>query len=185
MSKYEERNYAPKARKLEKSDFKQYSNRSESWEASSSGCCDSLQKSREEQEEIREIIPPELPLSLQEIVEEEVQWYKNMSGISEELINKDAAIQPYSEVELFTAQLIYTREENESIREEDVGKTHQEGRQGIQESDQGRCETEETNLKIEGQKMKKQSLKERKHEAKETKAYEKKEDKKESKSKKK
>ena len=82
--------------------------------------------------------------------------------------------------------IIIKETQNENVREEDVGKTPQERRQGIQESDQGRCETEETNTcKTKGEKVKKQSAKEKKHEAKETKAFEKKEDKKESKSKKK
>ena len=98
----------------------------------------------------------------------------------------ETAIQLYGKVVLLTEPVIYTGEENESIREEDVGQTHQEGRQRVQESDQRRCETQETNpSQTQGEKVKKQSMKEKKHEAKETKAYEKKEDKKENKSKKK
>lgn len=77
----------------------------------------------------------------------------------------------------------------ESIRKEDVSKTHQEGRQGISCSDQGWCEVEERDIKIQNgeKKMKKEKVspKEKKHEARESKAFEKKEDKKESKGKKK
>ena len=80
------------------------------------------------------------------------------------------------------------KEENESIREEDVGKTHQERRQGIQIADKGRCQIEENNTcKTQGKKMKKEkesAKAHKKHEAKESKAYEKKEDKKEKKGKK-
>lgn len=90
----------------------------------------------------------------------------------------ETQIQLYGKVVLLTEEVIYTGEENESVREKDVGKTHQEGRQRIQGTDQGRCETEETNTcQTKGKKMKKQSAKEKKHEARETKAYEKKEDK--------
>ena len=95
---------------------------------------------------------------------------------------KEVTIQSYVKVVLLTKDIIYTGDDNESLRKEDVGQTHQEGRQGIQESDQRRCETEETNTcKTQGEKVKKQAAKEKKHEARETKAYEKKEDKKESK----
>ena len=75
---------------------------------------------------------------------------------------------------------------NESIREENVGETYQQGQQGIQSSIERRCPIEKSNTsKTKGQKVKKQPSKEKKHESKESKAYEKKEDKKESKMKKK
>lgn len=161
MNMYQERNYAPKDRKVEKSDLGEYCDRSKCGTTTEASSGDCFQQSREEQEEVN----PVLSLDLQEIKKTDIEWYDN-------------CVQPKDSF------VINPRSEDESIREEDVGKTHQEGRQGIQESDQRRCETEETSIKIQGEKMKKQTAKERKHEAKETKAYEKKEDKKESKSKK-
>jgi hypothetical protein len=52
------------------------------------------------------------------------------------------------------AWVINLRNTDESIREEDVGEAHQQGRQGIQESDQGRCETEEGSPKVKTSKRK-------------------------------
>lgn len=51
MNKYQERNYAPKERKLEKSDLGKYRDRSETWETSEASCGDCLLESWEEQEE--------------------------------------------------------------------------------------------------------------------------------------
>ena len=51
MKQYEERNYAPKVRKKQKQHISQYSNGSESRQASETSCCNSLQRCREEQEE--------------------------------------------------------------------------------------------------------------------------------------
>ena len=99
---------------------------------------------------------------------------------------QEIIMQTYGTVVQLTEDVIYTGEENEGIRKEDLIETHQEGRQGISFSDQRGCKAEETDHgKTKGEEMKKQTLKEKKHEAKETKAYEKKEDKKESKGKKK
>jgi len=161
MQQYQERNYAPKARKVEKGDLKQYSNRSEVGQKCQTSCCDSIQQSwRSEEEEIIPITPLELPLCLKEIVQQEVEWYISLSGIS------------------------LTGEQGESLREEDVSKTHQERRQGVQEPDQGRCQAQEADhSQTKGEEMKKQTMKEKKHEAKETKAYERKEEKKEKSSK--
>ena len=65
-------------------------------------------------------------------------------------------IQSYGRVVLLTEEVIYTGDQNESVREEDVGETHQEGRQGVPQSDQGRCETQETNTsETQGEEMKK------------------------------
>jgi len=51
INQYQERNYAPKERKLEKSDLIKYCNRGESRETSETGCSNSLQQSRESKEE--------------------------------------------------------------------------------------------------------------------------------------
>jgi len=56
MNKYEERNYAPKNRKIEKSDISKYSNGNSRRETSESSSCDSLQQSRKEQEEIEDFV---------------------------------------------------------------------------------------------------------------------------------
>ena len=154
--------YATKNRLQQKGYFFKYSDGSSGRKACEASRCDSVQQSREKQEEVN----LELSLCLREIIEKEIEWY--------------------GKTVLLTEDVVYIGDENESNREENSSEAYQEGRQGIQESDQGRCETEETNIsQTKGKKMKKQAMKEKKHEAKETKAYEKKEDKKESKSKKK
>lgn len=51
MSQYGERNYAPKNRKIEKSDLREYSNRSQCRQAAETSCSNSIQQSRQEQEE--------------------------------------------------------------------------------------------------------------------------------------
>lgn len=56
LSKYGERNYAPKVRKIEKSDLAEYSNRSQCWQTSEASCSNSIQQSRQEQEETLEEI---------------------------------------------------------------------------------------------------------------------------------
>jgi hypothetical protein len=52
MDMYEERNYAPRQRKIEKSDLQEYLDRSKIWKTSETSCSDSDECSREEQEEI-------------------------------------------------------------------------------------------------------------------------------------
>lgn len=51
MAPYNERNYAPKERKIEKSDLRKYPYRSPRWQATEASCGDSLQQSGTEQEE--------------------------------------------------------------------------------------------------------------------------------------
>lgn len=51
MKQYEERNYAPKARKVTKSDLQEYINRGESRKATEASCSDSAEQSRKEQED--------------------------------------------------------------------------------------------------------------------------------------
>lgn len=155
LIKYGERNYAPRERKLEKNDLKKHSDRSSCWQTSEASSSDCLQCSKESEKEVT----------------------NQSSGNSGKV---DYSLMEYGRHVILTEEVVYPGEEDESLREENVIKAHQEGRQGISFSDQRRCEVEETNhLKIKGEKMKKQSLKEKKHEARETKAYEKKEDKKE------
>lgn len=57
MQQYQERNYAPKARKIQKSDLAKYCDRSESGKAAETGNSDSVQQSWKEQEDqmIREL----------------------------------------------------------------------------------------------------------------------------------
>jgi hypothetical protein len=94
------------------------------------------------------------------------------------LVFQDPAYYKVNPVILNDAWVVNLRNIDESSREEEHSKTHQEGRQGVQGSDQGRCEAQETNTgKQREEVMKKQSVKERKHEATETKAFEKKESK--------
>ncbi len=50
MKQYEERNYAPKARKVTKSDLAEYINRSEGRQAAEASSGDSAEQSREEKE---------------------------------------------------------------------------------------------------------------------------------------
>ncbi len=155
--------YAIKNRLQQKGYFFKYSDGSSGRKAREASRRDSLQQSRQEQ---KEEVNPGLSLDLREIVEKEIYWY--------------------GKTVLLTEDVIYTGEDNESVRKEDPLETYQEGRQGVSCSDQERHETEETNTcKTKGKKMKKQSMKERNHEARETKAFEKKEDKRENKSKKK
>ncbi len=52
MNQYQERNYAPKVRKVEKGDIRKHSNGSEIGKTSETSCSNSIQQSREKQEEI-------------------------------------------------------------------------------------------------------------------------------------
>ncbi len=51
ISKYQERNYAPKKRKLEKSDLEKHCHGSTCWKAGKASGCDSLQQSGQEPKE--------------------------------------------------------------------------------------------------------------------------------------
>jgi hypothetical protein len=51
MSKYQERNYAPKERKIEKSDLGKYKNRDARWQAPETSYCDCILESWEITEE--------------------------------------------------------------------------------------------------------------------------------------
>lgn len=51
ISKYNERNYAIKTRKLEKRDIGQHKNRDETWEIPSPVCCNSIVEGRKIKEE--------------------------------------------------------------------------------------------------------------------------------------
>jgi hypothetical protein len=170
MNKYEERNYAPKQRKVEKGDLAKYSDRSTSWETCEAGCCDCLLSRRKEQKE-------EVDTSL--------DFYGKVILLDENtVIEFDEKSDAYEDA-LANIKPILQDAIDESSREEDVSKTHQERRQRVQKSNQGRRETEKRNLKNKEEIMKKPISKEKKHEAKESKAYEKIEDKKEKKGKKK
>ncbi len=163
--------YASQKRIFQKGYFRKYRNRSQSGKTAEASSSNSVQQSREGQKEdelIRAIISSTQVNFANIECKDDEEFLENLIQSLEK-----------------QAQIIKDGL-SESSRKEDVGQTHQEGRQGIQESDQGRCETEEANpSKTKGEKVKKQTAKEKKHESRETKAYEKKEDKKESKTKKK
>jgi hypothetical protein len=159
-------NYALKDGKVRESYIKEYSSRSPKRQAREASGRDRILESREEQpkaeEEIEQLERLPLPLCLQEIVEEKVKWYQNMTGVSTEEKHKessDSEGQTRSftpghqtvENERITNSL---RGKDESIREKDVGETHQQGRQGIQGSDQRRCEAEEGSPKVKTRKRK-------------------------------
>ena len=149
-------NYALKDGKIKQSYLREHKNGDGARRASKASYCDSLQQSREKQEEVKEI----------ELVFREPPHFK---------INVNPII-------LNDAWVINLRNQDESVREENVGETHQQRRQGIQIADKGRSETQESNQSNERKEiMKKATAKHKMHEAKESKAHEKKEDKKEAK----
>ena len=55
MNQYQERNYAPKSRKIEKNDLFQYSNGNPSWKTPKTVGCDCVQQSRKELEKTIEL----------------------------------------------------------------------------------------------------------------------------------
>ncbi len=215
MKQYQERNYAPKTRKVTKSDLQKYINRDESREVTETSGSNSVECSRQEQEEIKSIDLLPLPLCLHETHEGEVKWFNDIAGLTSYQGDKDGQSEVGLGSEIQSCGKTscqvgsgkssrgssssrdeevrqsqngkdgISRQEkerlNEESRKENVGKTHQQGRQGIQSSNQGRCEAEESNIttQTKREKMKKESVKEKKHEAKESKAYERKEHKKE------
>ncbi len=93
MKQYQERNYAPKTRKIEKSDLSKHSHGSAFRQTNEASSGDSLQQSGQEQEEIGWIIRSPMPDALEKILEEEIEWF--------------------GKVVLVTDPVIFTGEENE------------------------------------------------------------------------
>ncbi len=55
ISSYQERNYAPKSRKVEKGDLAKHSDRSSSWKTPETSSCNSIQQSGKVEEEVVEL----------------------------------------------------------------------------------------------------------------------------------
>ena len=80
--------YASQKRIKQKGYLRKHRHRGESRKTRETSGCDSLIRSQKEQEEIKSLVPPEPPLCLMEIMEEEVKWYKQICGLNPELLGE-------------------------------------------------------------------------------------------------
>lgn len=70
--------YAIKVRLGEKGYFRKHTPRGKGWKATETSNCDCDVKSGKQEEEIELLTQPDLPLCLQELVEEEIKWYREV-----------------------------------------------------------------------------------------------------------
>lgn len=86
MKQYQERNYAPKIRKIEKSDLSKHSHGSAFRQTNEASSGDSLQQSGQEQEEIEVIIKPAVPEAFKKTLEKDIEWFAKVVLLKEPII---------------------------------------------------------------------------------------------------
>lgn len=173
LNQYQERNYAPKTRKIQKGDLAKYCYRGQSGKATEASDCHSIQQSRQEQEKV-----DLLTLDLLELKAKDVEWYGKTVLVTEQCVyigddDEETGIQCASrriagcegqgqESEPVTSsqtkgvrghgesraqEEIQLRQEDEIVYEErrevQDSQSLKERRQGISSADQRRSKTEE------------------------------------------